>query len=69
MERGEQMERAWVEKLNQWSAKNHELRMLWDRLQAGQLPEDWEKKLPTFAGKTCWLLWELGTMARSSRRM
>lgn len=51
VERGERWERTWLEKLNQWGAKNHDLRFLWDRLQSGQLPEEWEKRLPDFANE------------------
>jgi transketolase len=48
VERGEEFEREWIELVAQYQAKNSELGALWQQTVSGELPEDWEKHLPSF---------------------
>jgi len=51
-ERGAAEHAAWQEKFDAWAAANPERKALWDRLQAGELPEGLADALPAFeAGK------------------
>ncbi|NHI16750.1 transketolase [Microbacterium excoecariae] len=51
-ERGAAAHAAWQEKFDAWAAANPERKALWDRLEAGELPENIADALPQFeAGK------------------
>nr|WP_230379336.1 transketolase [Microbacterium sp. ZXX196] len=51
-ERGAAAHAAWQEKFDAWAAANPERKALWDRLEAGELPENIADALPRFeAGK------------------
>jgi transketolase len=52
-ERGQQARLAWEKQFEAWRTANPERAVRFDRIQAGELPEGWEDKLPTFeAGKS-----------------
>lgn len=46
--RGAQLHASWNETFNAWKSANPEEAALLERLQAGELPEGWTEKLPTF---------------------
>ncbi|WP_030021251.1 transketolase [Streptomyces monomycini] len=46
--RGSEAHAAWDEKLDAWRAANPERAAQFDRIQAGELPDGWEKALPAF---------------------
>ncbi|WP_017559693.1 transketolase [Nocardiopsis baichengensis] len=48
LERGRQARAAWQESFEAWRSGAGERAELFDRLQAGKLPEGWEKALPVF---------------------
>ena len=52
LERGREAREAWEKELAAWRGLNAERAVVFDRVSAGELPEGWEEKLPTFeAGK------------------
>ncbi|WP_022880741.1 transketolase [Gryllotalpicola ginsengisoli] len=52
VERGKQQRAEWQQAFDAWAAANPERKALFDRLEAGELPEDLEAALPAFeAGK------------------
>ncbi|MFE6229120.1 MULTISPECIES: transketolase [unclassified Streptomyces] len=52
-ERGREARAAWDKQLSEWRAANPERAAEFDRIQANELPEGWEGKLPVFeAGKS-----------------
>nr|WP_206314355.1 transketolase [Streptomyces coryli] len=51
-ERGKQARKAWEETFQAWRSANPERAAEFDRIQANELPDGWEKALPSFeAGK------------------
>ena len=48
VERGGEFEREWIELVAQYQEKNSELGALWQQTMSGELPEDWERHLPSF---------------------
>ena len=48
IERGEQAETAWQERLNGYRQAFPDLAVEWDRYVRGELPEGWKSKLPAF---------------------
>ncbi|MDT0265106.1 transketolase [Streptomyces sp. DSM 44915] len=48
VERGQTARADWEKQLVGWRAANPERAALFDRVQAGELPEGWEQSLPTF---------------------
>ncbi|MGW7430632.1 transketolase [Streptomyces sp. NPDC054861] len=51
-DRGREARGAWEKSLAEWRTANPERAALFDRMQANELPEGWESKLPVFeAGK------------------
>lgn len=52
VDRGAAAHAEWQEKFDAWAEKNPENKALFDRLYAGELPEDWDAELPE---------WEVGT--------
>ncbi|MCB4757701.1 MAG: transketolase, partial [Elusimicrobia bacterium] len=48
VEKGSQLETEWQGIFDKWAKKDPEGAKLWKRLAAGDLPADWEKKLPVF---------------------
>src|SRR6185369_15932062 len=52
VDRGRAAHEAWREELGRWRAGNPERAAEFDRIQAGELPDGWERALPVFpAGK------------------
>lgn len=52
LDRGREAREAWEKELAAWRGANAERALVFDRVSAGELPEGWEEKLPTFeAGK------------------
>lgn len=49
IERGAEAERQWQEGFEAWAMANPEQKQLFDRLQAGELPENFDAELPTYA--------------------
>src|SRR5947209_4554418 len=49
IERGQQYEREWNELIDKYEEKHPDLGKLWSQTMSGELPEDWEKHLPSFA--------------------
>ena len=49
IERGAQQEREWSELVERYAEKHEEAGRKWQTLMEGELPEDWESKLPSFA--------------------
>lgn len=47
--RGEKYESEWKELVSQYQQKHPELGNLWRTTMSGELPQDWEQHLPTFA--------------------
>lgn len=48
VERGAEKHTAWSQKFDQWAAAHPENKKLFDRLQAGKLPENWDNNLPSW---------------------
>jgi transketolase len=48
IDRGAQQENEWKELVKKYQDKQAELGKLWHQVMSGELPEDWEKHLPTF---------------------
>ena len=48
IERGEQQETEWNDLVERFAAKHEDLGKLWRQTNSGELPEDWEKHLPSF---------------------
>ena len=48
VERGAQQEKEWNELVGKYQEKHQELGKLWDQTMSGELPEGWEKHLPSF---------------------
>jgi transketolase len=48
VERGAEFEREWIELVAQYQEKHSDLGALWQQTVSGDLPEGWEKHLPTF---------------------
>ena len=48
VDRGSRAEGEWNDLVKAYSEKHAELGELWSRTMSGELPEDWEKHLPTF---------------------
>ena len=48
-DRGKQREDEWNQKLSSYRSGNGDLAKEWDTLHAGELPEGWDKDIPTFA--------------------
>ncbi|HXG90844.1 MAG TPA: transketolase [Blastocatellia bacterium] len=49
IERGQQAERDWAERFAAYKAAHPDLADQWERIHRGELPEDWDKNIPTFA--------------------
>jgi transketolase len=49
LERGREMEGQWNLRLSSYKKTYPELSIEWERWQKGELPEDWEKDIPSFA--------------------
>lgn len=49
VERAKKMRSSWDEDFANWRALNSERASLLERMQAGNLPSDWDKSLPSFA--------------------
>jgi transketolase len=49
IERGIKAEADWQRRFEAWAAENRDLAAEWRAMQAGELPEDWDEGLPTFA--------------------
>lgn len=49
VERGEANETAWNELVKQYQEENPDLAEQWRQTMSGELPDDWESHLPTFA--------------------
>src|SRR5205807_2795623 len=47
-ERGPQLEREWEELVKKYKEKHSDLGSLWDTTMKGELPEGWERHLPSF---------------------
>lgn len=47
-DRGTEARQQWQHSYDAWREANPERAQLWDRLQAGELPEGWEQALPDF---------------------
>ena len=48
VDRGAKIEKEWDALVDEYSGKHAELGELWRRTMSGELPEDWEKHLPSF---------------------
>ncbi len=48
-ENGKRWESEWQARFDAWAGKNPDAFHLWKRLEAGELPPDWEKKMPDFS--------------------
>jgi len=48
VDRGARYEAEWDDLISQYNEKHGELGELWQRTMSGELPEDWEKHLPSF---------------------
>jgi transketolase len=48
IDRGAEFEREWKELVTRYQEKHSDLGALWQQTVSGELPEDWEKHLPTF---------------------
>src|SRR5207302_1647616 len=48
IERGAQLEREWEGLVKKYKEKHSDLGSLWDITMKGELPDDWEKHLPSF---------------------
>jgi transketolase len=48
MDRGQQWEHEWNQKLTEYRARNPELAAEWDLLQRGELPIGWDRDIPSF---------------------
>jgi transketolase len=48
IDRGEQFENEWNELVETFAAKHEDLGKLWQQTISGDLPDDWEKHLPSF---------------------
>ncbi len=48
IDRGAQQENEWKELVSKYEEKDAALGKLWQQTMSGELPEDWEKHLPTF---------------------
>ncbi len=48
IDRGEQDEKEWDDLVARYEEKHADLGKLWRRTMSGELPEDWEKHLPSF---------------------
>src|SRR5437762_11403536 len=48
IEHGAQLEREWEELVKTYKEKHSDLGSLWDITMKGELPDDWEKHLPSF---------------------
>ena len=48
IEHGAQLEREWEELVKTYKEKHSDLASLWDITMKGELPDDWEKHLPSF---------------------
>lgn len=52
VERGRERRAAWQQRFDAWAAANPEHKALFDRMQAGELPDDLADALPVFEGGT-----------------
>ena len=50
IDRGAELEQAWVNKFNAWKEAYPQLADEWEFAQAGKLPKDWQFDLPEFEG-------------------
>lgn len=48
VDRGADAHAEWQKKFDAWAEKNPDNKALFDRLYAGELPEDWDSELPTW---------------------
>ena len=48
VDRGQRWEQEWNQKLAEYSARNPELAAEWDLIQRGELPDGWDKDIPSF---------------------
>src|SRR5437016_11331124 len=48
VDRGAQQEKTWDELVKKYRDENEKLGKLWEQTMSGELPEDWEKHLPSF---------------------
>jgi transketolase len=48
VDRGQRWEQEWNQKLAEYRARNPELAAEWDLIQRGELPDRWDKDIPTF---------------------
>src|SRR6266849_3894388 len=48
IDRGPQQEKEWDELVKKYKDENEELGKLWEQTMSGELPDDWEKHLPSF---------------------
>lgn len=48
VERGKKLRSQWQEKFTQWRQENPDRAALFDRLESGELPDNWEAELPEF---------------------
>ena len=51
VDRGAELEKAWQQRLNGYRVAHADVARTYDQCQAGELPEGWEKKIPTFTLK------------------
>jgi transketolase len=49
IERGQRAEAEWKERLFAYSQEHPELADQWQRMEAGELPDNWDEKIPVFA--------------------
>ncbi|RKX94917.1 MAG: transketolase [Spirochaetes bacterium] len=49
IERGEKLDKEWKDIFNNYKAKYPDKAAEWDRVWAGELPENWEKSVPVFS--------------------
>ena len=48
VDRGAQQEKTWDELVKKYRDENEKLGKLWEQTMSGELPDDWEKHLPSF---------------------
>jgi len=49
IERGEKLDKVWKDIFNNYKAKYRDKAAEWERIWAGELPENWEKSVPVFS--------------------
>lgn len=49
IERGQRAEAEWKERFFAYSQEHPDLAEQWERMQAGELPDNWDEKIPVFA--------------------